>query len=77
MGKPHIESRIRTMKKDWQAVYDMLHSSGFGCDEENNCATTDAPGVWDSYILVSFYVIIVFNILANSYISVSFYILSF
>ncbi|PWA58670.1 myb/SANT-like domain, Harbinger transposase-derived nuclease domain protein [Artemisia annua] len=50
LGKPHIESRIRTMKKDWQAVYDMLHSSGFGYDEENNCATTDAPGVWDSYI---------------------------
>ncbi|PWA59043.1 myb/SANT-like domain, Harbinger transposase-derived nuclease domain protein [Artemisia annua] len=51
LGKPHIESRIRTMKKDWQAVYDMLHSSGFGYDEENNCATIDAPGVWDSYIL--------------------------
>ncbi|PWA48828.1 myb/SANT-like domain, Harbinger transposase-derived nuclease domain protein [Artemisia annua] len=50
LGKPHIESRIRTMKKDWQVVYDMLYSSGFGYDEENNCATTDAPGVWDSYI---------------------------
>ncbi|PWA74366.1 myb/SANT-like domain, Harbinger transposase-derived nuclease domain protein [Artemisia annua] len=51
LAKPHIESRIKTMKKDWQVVYDMLNStSGFGYDKEKNCVTNDSPGVWDSYI---------------------------
>nr|XP_043624671.1 uncharacterized protein At2g29880-like [Erigeron canadensis] len=51
LGKPHIESRIKTMKKDWQAVFDMLNStSGFGYDKENNCVTTTSPGVWDAYL---------------------------
>ena len=51
LAKPHIESRIKTMKKDWQVVYDMLNStSGFGYDTEKNCVTNDSPGVWDSYI---------------------------
>ncbi|PWA91719.1 myb/SANT-like domain, Harbinger transposase-derived nuclease domain protein [Artemisia annua] len=47
---PHIESRIRTMKSEWQVVYDMLHSNGFGYDEENNYATKDALGVWDCHL---------------------------
>ncbi|GJT22796.1 ALP1-like protein [Tanacetum coccineum] len=51
LAKPHIESRIKTMKDDWQVVYDMLNStSGFGYDKEKNCVTNDSPGVWDSYI---------------------------
>ncbi|PWA54606.1 myb/SANT-like domain, Harbinger transposase-derived nuclease domain protein [Artemisia annua] len=51
LAKPHIESRIKTMKKDWQVVYDMLNStSGFGYDKEKNYVTNDSPGVWDSYI---------------------------
>ncbi|XP_076885892.1 uncharacterized protein LOC143535553 [Bidens hawaiensis] len=50
LGKPHIESRIKTMKRDWQVVYDMLKTSGFGYNKELNCVTTNAPGVWESYI---------------------------
>ncbi|GKE53487.1 ALP1-like protein, partial [Tanacetum coccineum] len=45
LAKPHIESRIKTMKDDWQVVYDMLNStSGFGYDKEKNCVTNDSPG---------------------------------
>ncbi|XP_076891041.1 uncharacterized protein At2g29880-like [Bidens hawaiensis] len=49
--KPHIESRIKTLKKDWQIVFDMLNAtSGFGYDKEKNCVTTNVPGVWESYL---------------------------
>ena len=43
------------MKNYWQVVYDMLHSNGFGYDEENNCATTNAPGVSFNVIIVLIY----------------------
>ncbi|KAK9056344.1 hypothetical protein SSX86_027434 [Deinandra increscens subsp. villosa] len=53
-AKPHIESRVKTMKSDWSAVYDMLswnNTSGFGWDYQN--AMLDAPQpVWQAYILV-------------------------
>ncbi|MBA0828351.1 hypothetical protein Goarm_013031 [Gossypium armourianum] len=35
-AKPNLESRIRTLKRDWAIVYDMLSgkdNSGFGWDE--------------------------------------------
>ncbi|MBA0765510.1 hypothetical protein Gotri_014697 [Gossypium trilobum] len=35
-AKPNLESRIRTLKRDWTIVYDMLSgkdNSGFGWDE--------------------------------------------
>ncbi|CAI9296641.1 unnamed protein product [Lactuca saligna] len=54
MGKPHIESRIKTMKKDWQIVYDMVNgtnTSGFGYDSSTHSVTTE-PTVWESYIQV-------------------------
>ncbi|CAI9269445.1 unnamed protein product [Lactuca saligna] len=54
LGKPHIESRIKTMKKDWQVVYDMVNgtnTSGFGYDSSTHSVTAE-PAVWDSYIQV-------------------------
>ncbi|XP_023770066.1 uncharacterized protein LOC111918668 [Lactuca sativa] len=54
LGKPHIESRIKTMKKDWQVVYDMVNgtnTSGFGYDSSTHSVTAE-PTVWDSYIQV-------------------------
>ena len=54
LGKPHVESRIKTMKKDWQVVYDMVHgsnTSGFGFDSEKNCVIAEAP-VWEAYLQV-------------------------
>ncbi|CAI9287421.1 unnamed protein product [Lactuca saligna] len=54
LGKPHIESRIKTMKKDWQVVYDMVNgtnTSGFGYDSSTHSVTAEST-VWDSYIQV-------------------------
>ncbi|XVF65853.1 hypothetical protein PTKIN_Ptkin09bG0284400 [Pterospermum kingtungense] len=52
-GKPHIESRIKTLKKDWAIVYDMVngdHTSGFGWDSERNMVTAE-DSVWESYLI--------------------------
>ena len=57
LGKPHIESRIKTMKKDWQVVHDMVNgtnTSGFGYDSLKQCVIAEAP-VWESYLKVSFH----------------------
>ncbi|XP_024967107.1 uncharacterized protein LOC112506975 [Cynara cardunculus var. scolymus] len=54
LGKPHIESRIKTMKEDWQVVYDMMHgsnTSGFGFDSEKYCVIVEPP-VWEAYLQV-------------------------
>ncbi|XP_071711893.1 uncharacterized protein [Rutidosis leptorrhynchoides] len=56
LGKPHIESRIKTMKKDWQVVYDMVagtNTSGFGYDAVNKCGTVSEPAVWESYVAIN------------------------
>ncbi|MFQ6645874.1 hypothetical protein Gotur_019380 [Gossypium turneri] len=37
-AKPNLESRIRTLKRDWSIVYDMLsgkNNNGFGWDEHS------------------------------------------
>ncbi|CAI9277552.1 unnamed protein product [Lactuca saligna] len=55
LAKPHIESRIRTVKKEWQVVYDMIannNTSGFGYDSVNRCGIVESPKVWDSYVKV-------------------------
>ncbi|KAJ9544700.1 hypothetical protein OSB04_024407 [Centaurea solstitialis] len=54
LPRPHIESRMKTMKKDWQIVHDMLHgtnTSGFWCPHYEKFL--DPPlSVWDSYLQV-------------------------
>ncbi|KAI3807117.1 hypothetical protein L1987_23041 [Smallanthus sonchifolius] len=53
-AKPHIESRIKTMKSDWSVVHDMLswnNTSGFGWDYNNNMLDAPQP-VWQAYIQV-------------------------
>ncbi|KAK1431778.1 hypothetical protein QVD17_08418 [Tagetes erecta] len=53
-AKPHIESRIKTMKSDWSAVHDMLawnNTSGFGWDYNNDMHDAPQP-VWQAYIQV-------------------------
>ncbi|KAL4556449.1 hypothetical protein LXL04_039101 [Taraxacum kok-saghyz] len=53
-AKPHIESRIKTLKSDWSAVHDMMswnNTSGFGWDSENKML--EAPqSVWQAYAQV-------------------------
>nr|KAJ0191930.1 hypothetical protein LSAT_V11C800404780 [Lactuca sativa] len=44
LGKPHIESKIKNMKKDWQVVYDMvngMNTSGFGYDSSTHSVTAE------------------------------------
>ncbi|KAC9255295.1 hypothetical protein E3N88_46124 [Mikania micrantha] len=51
-AKPHIESRIKTMKNNWSAVHDMLswnNTSGFGWDYNNDMLDAPQP-VWQAYI---------------------------
>lgn len=54
-AKPHIESRLKTLKTEWAVVYDMLHgkdSSGFGWDAENHVLEA-SKDVWIPYLKVS------------------------
>ncbi|XVF41877.1 hypothetical protein PTKIN_Ptkin01aG0316000 [Pterospermum kingtungense] len=51
-AKPHIESRIKTLKKDWSIIFDMVQgncTSGFGWDSKKNMVTAE-DAVWESYI---------------------------
>ncbi|KAM0000236.1 putative Myb/SANT-like domain-containing protein [Helianthus debilis subsp. tardiflorus] len=53
-AKPHIESRVKTMKSDWSAIHDMLawnNTSGFGWDYNNDMLDAPQP-VWQAYIQV-------------------------
>ncbi|TXG51732.1 hypothetical protein EZV62_024256 [Acer yangbiense] len=52
LAKPHIESRMKTLKTNFQIVHDMLtgpNCSGFGWDTERKTVTAEKP-VWDAYI---------------------------
>ncbi|KAJ0534916.1 putative Myb/SANT-like domain-containing protein [Helianthus annuus] len=50
-AKPHIDSRVKTMKSDWSAVHDMLawnNTSGFGWDYNNGML--EAPSLFGKLI---------------------------
>ncbi|MFQ6624552.1 hypothetical protein Gotur_003440 [Gossypium turneri] len=43
-AKPNLESRIRTLKRDWSIIYDMLsgkNNSGFGWDEQRQLVVAE------------------------------------
>ncbi|KAK9117764.1 hypothetical protein Sjap_016711 [Stephania japonica] len=53
-ARPHIESRIKTLKRDWFIVNDMIHgvnhsSSGFGFNSTSNMVVAE-DDVWDDYL---------------------------
>ncbi|KAK9109955.1 hypothetical protein Sjap_018015 [Stephania japonica] len=53
-AKPHIESRVKTLKKDWTTVHDILTGarngcSGFGYDNGTNMIIA-SDDVWVDYI---------------------------
>ncbi|KAK9168847.1 hypothetical protein Syun_000987 [Stephania yunnanensis] len=52
-GRPHIESHIKTLKKDWSMVHDMVNSTrdgsgGFSFDTSRNMVVA-SDDVWDDY----------------------------
>ncbi|MBA0742150.1 hypothetical protein Gogos_015244 [Gossypium gossypioides] len=51
-AKPNLESMIRTLKRDWAIVYDMLcgkDNSDFGWDKHTQMIVAENV-VWNSYI---------------------------
>lgn len=57
-AKPHIQSRIKTLKVHFNTVRRMLYgqSTGFSWDTERKCVVADKP-VWDAYLRVSIFVV--------------------
>ncbi|OMO94027.1 hypothetical protein COLO4_16547 [Corchorus olitorius] len=52
VAKPHIESKIRTFKKEWGIIYDMINgtnTSGFGWDDHRKLLTVEDK-VWDDFL---------------------------
>ena len=57
-AKPHIESRLKTLKKEFQIVHAMLcdpDASGFGWDNVRKCVVAE-DAVWQAYVQVNSYV---------------------
>uniref|UniRef100_A0A2N9ISI0 CCHC-type domain-containing protein n=1 Tax=Fagus sylvatica TaxID=28930 RepID=A0A2N9ISI0_FAGSY len=51
-AKPHVESRLRTLKREFQILHDMLtgpNTIGFGWDNVRKCVTVEND-VWDAYV---------------------------
>lgn len=54
LAKPHIESRMKTLKTHFQIVHEMLtgpNCSGFGWDPDRKTVTAEKP-VWEAYLKV-------------------------
>jgi hypothetical protein len=50
-AKPHIESRLKTLKRDFQVIHAILcgpDTSGFGWDNVRKCVV--AEDVWQAYV---------------------------
>ena len=55
-AKPDIESRLRTLKREFQVIHEMLigpNISGFGWDIMRKCVTVENDE-WDAYVQVKF-----------------------
>ena len=55
--KPHIEFRIKKLKKDWSTIFGMVQrggNNGFGWDSTRNMITVE-DSLWESYLIVCYH----------------------
>ncbi|KAK2637989.1 hypothetical protein Ddye_025784 [Dipteronia dyeriana] len=46
----HIESKLKTRKKQYGVIYDMINTSGFGWNSVRKCVEVDSNEAWHSYV---------------------------
>ncbi|PON33722.1 Myb/SANT-like domain containing protein [Parasponia andersonii] len=49
-ANPHIDSKMKVLRKQYSIVYDMLSKSGFGWNDVKKCVKVDSEEVWQSYV---------------------------
>ncbi|KAM5550510.1 hypothetical protein ABKV19_027590 [Rosa sericea] len=49
-ASPHIESKLKKLKKDYSIIYDMMNKSGFAWNDIKKCIEVDSNEVWDTYV---------------------------
>ena len=51
-GTLHIESKIKTWKKHYNSLSDMLNTSGFGWNDTTKTIEVESDYVWEAYVKV-------------------------
>ncbi|KAF5933460.1 hypothetical protein HYC85_029631 [Camellia sinensis] len=49
-ASPHIDSKIKFWRKQYNALQDMLNMSGFGWNDEQKMVLVDSDDVWQNYV---------------------------
>ncbi|CAL5357091.1 unnamed protein product [Camellia sinensis] len=49
-ASPHIDSKIKFWRKQYNALQDMLNISGFGWDDEQKMVLVNSDDVWQNYV---------------------------
>nr|XP_011470694.1 PREDICTED: uncharacterized protein LOC105353330 [Fragaria vesca subsp. vesca] len=49
-ANPHIKSKLKKLKKDYNIIYDMINKSGFAWNDIKKCVEVDSNEVWDQYV---------------------------
>lgn len=47
---PHIDSKLKKLKKDYSIIYDMTNKSGFAWNDVKKCIEVDSNEVWEMYV---------------------------
>lgn len=59
-ASPHIDSKIKFWRKQYNALQDMLNISGFGWDDEQKMVLVDSDDVWQNYVRVNLIFMLLF-----------------
>ncbi|XP_062003816.1 uncharacterized protein LOC133721263 isoform X1 [Rosa rugosa] len=49
-AKPHIESKMKILKKQFRIVYEMVNKTGFEWNDEKKCVMVDTEETWKAYL---------------------------